>query len=518
MKKAKKFFALRQLKPSSRVLLVFFIIVFAAVGYKYLFMGQAATSRGVAYDKLGIYPCNGDGPTQVSCYNNMAAWLGRNTSPQIPYVVLMTDGASPDMMSGNGWGTMVQAGSFQTLNPKPTIVLSVPLAFGSDGCNYSNVHTKSCFGPVANGSYDSQYQQLMQYFINGGYQNNIIIRLGWEYDGDWMPWASMRDYEGFKSAYRHVHDVLKAKIPSLKFDLEGDPLPDNYPGIGGSLTTHWTNSYPGDQYVDILGLDVYAGTNYTWPSLQERLQTGLNYAKQHGKTVSFPEWGLKKPDDPTFIQNMHDWFNSLPSSGAGSLEYQSYFNQDTTDTEGANGALFLINPYSSQTVLPQSAAKFKELFGGSTFGTATAPPPTTSLSDLVVTDVSWTPGSPIDGNSVTFKATVKNQGAAATPAGTIIGVAFGVDGNRTVTWSDTNTSSLAPGASVTLTANSGPSGSAVWLTSTAGTYVLEARVDDPSEVDRITESDETNNRLATNLPVTAPASDTIAPSVPASIT
>ena len=65
--------------------------------------------------------------------------------------------------------------------------------------------------------------------------------------------------------------------------------------------------------------------------------------------------------------------------------------------------------------------------------TTTAPPVT--KSDLIVTAV--TPASTATGNHVVPSATVKNQGSVATPAGTILDVAFFVDG--TTVWSDTNT-------------------------------------------------------------------------------
>ena len=101
-----------------------------------------------------------------------------------------------------------------------------------------------------------------------------------------------------------------------------------------------------------------------------------------------------------------------------------------------------------------------------------------------------------DGTAVTFKAVVRNAGSAATPSGVIHGVGFRVDG-RTVTWSDTYVSSLAPGASVTLTANGGADGSATW-TAEAGLHTVEAYVDD---ADRIVESNEDNNRRSTTLAV-----------------
>jgi hypothetical protein len=115
---------------------------------------------------------------------------------------------------------------------------------------------------------------------------------------------------------------------------------------------------------------------------------------------------------------------------------------------------------------------------------------------LAVTNVSFSPANAAPGQAVTLSATVQNRGSSATPAGTIVGVRFDVDG-AIATWSDTNTSSLAPGASVTLTANSGPSGRSTW-SATAGSHTLQAWVDD---VNRIAEVDENNNKLQSQLSI-----------------
>lgn len=89
----------------------------------------------------------------------------------------------------------------------------------------------------------------------------------------------------------------------------------------------------------------------------------------------------------------------------------------------------------------------------------------------MVTDVAWSPATPAAGNGVRFSATIENQGATATPTGVIHGVAFKVNGTE-VTWSDTHTASLAPGESVTLSANGGGS-SGLW-TATSGTHTVLA--------------------------------------------
>ena len=122
---------------------------------------------------------------------------------------------------------------------------------------------------------------------------------------------------------------------------------------------------------------------------------------------------------------------------------------------------------------------------------------TAGTPDIIVSSITASPANPTAGQAVTFSAVVRNQGTAATPAGTILGILFSVDGTS-VSWSDTNTASLAAGASVTLTANGGPSG-ATW-SATAGTHTILANADD---VNRITESNESNNTLSTSLTVTA---------------
>jgi len=118
--------------------------------------------------------------------------------------------------------------------------------------------------------------------------------------------------------------------------------------------------------------------------------------------------------------------------------------------------------------------------------------------DLIVTSISWTPTTLSSGAHVIFSCVVKNQGSVATPAGTIVGAQFAVDGVTTpITWSDTNTASLAAGASVTLTANSGTGGNNFW-TAVSGSHTVQAWVDD---VNRIAESNENNNKTTATVSV-----------------
>lgn len=118
--------------------------------------------------------------------------------------------------------------------------------------------------------------------------------------------------------------------------------------------------------------------------------------------------------------------------------------------------------------------------------------------DLVVTDVTWSPASPYTGDAVRFSAVVQNRGAAPTPEGVVIGGVFRVD-DSVVSYTDTYKSSVAPGASVTVTANGGgSSGNGTWIAQ-EGTHTVGFLVDD---VNRIAESDESNNDLTLAQPLT----------------
>jgi hypothetical protein len=117
--------------------------------------------------------------------------------------------------------------------------------------------------------------------------------------------------------------------------------------------------------------------------------------------------------------------------------------------------------------------------------------------DLVVTAITYSPSVPTAGQNVTFSATIKNQGTDVTPAGTVVGVQFSVDGVAQ-TMSTNYSQSIPAGGTVTLTANTGTSGTATWPAST-GPHSIEAFVDYNNLISN--ELNEGNNKLTANLTI-----------------
>ena len=107
---------------------------------------------------------------------------------------------------------------------------------------------------------------------------------------------------------------------------------------------------------------------------------------------------------------------------------------------------------------------------------------TAQLPDVIVTALSYANG--------VFTSTVKNQGASPTPATTVIGVGFLVDG----VWQTCGVVNgpLAAGASVTVTSNCGS------YTVPKGTHTIAAYADD---INRFAESNEANNQFSQSITV-----------------
>jgi hypothetical protein len=118
------------------------------------------------------------------------------------------------------------------------------------------------------------------------------------------------------------------------------------------------------------------------------------------------------------------------------------------------------------------------------------------------------PGGIVAGESVTFGASLSNEGDKITPAGIEIGVVFRVDGKE-VAWAGNGGASLRPGASTTLYANAGGAdGHGSW-TATRGSHVLKATLTDAHH---FPEASAANHSESTRFVVSARSASAAAPS------
>lgn len=208
----------------------------------------------------------------------------------------------------------------------------------------------------AAGAYDAIFISTARALVQNGLAD-AVIRIGWEFNGDWMPWAAAHDPEGYKAYFRRIVGIMR-ETPGQKFRFEWCP---NH----GRKAMDPTDAYPGDDVVDIIGMDVYAetwGVDGSGP--EERFQYYLDqpfglkwhrdFALARGKAISYPEWGVgTRPDgrgvgdDAVFVAGMADWFEEVQPL------YQSYWDVQASD----------YNAQMSNGQFPEASAMFKRRFG-----------------------------------------------------------------------------------------------------------------------------------------------------------
>ena len=192
----------------------------------------------------------------------------------------------------------------------------------------------------AQGAYNDKWVQFGRNIKSKGLDDESIIRLGWEFNGDWFPWSA-HDPTAWVSCWRNIYTSAESAAPALGWDWTVNR------GMGQALSDA-TQAYPGDAYVDIIGVDSYdiwpAATSE--PAWQEHLNGtgGLNYwaefANAHGKRLSVPEWGVypgsaqaghNGGDNAFYINKMVDFFTAQ----GGRLAYECYFNESMAYYAGA---------------------------------------------------------------------------------------------------------------------------------------------------------------------------------------
>jgi fibronectin type 3 domain-containing protein len=233
---------------------------------------------------------------------------------------------------------------------------------------------------------------------------------------------------------------------------------------------------------DIAGIEIYGATASGPPAIPPA-PTGLTATAGSGQVLL--SWTA------SVGATSYNVYRSITSSGEGTTAIATGITATSyTDTGLANGTQYFykVAAVNSSGTSAQSAEVSATPSGGSGPG----------LPDLVVSSLTWSPANPNAGDHVVFTVVVTNQGTGPTPAGTVLGLGFDLDGSAAASvWEDTYTSSLAPGASVTLTATGGSAGVNYWI-AVAGSHSVTAWVDD---VNRIAESNENNNKLTQMIPV-----------------
>lgn len=227
-------------------------------------------------------------------------WLGREVTVGRTYLPGNTWSAlrGPDFIL-EPWS------AWRAAKPGRVLAINVPMVAPNEG-GLSDTEVSALLKAGATGAYDPTFRQLADRLVAVG-ASDSILSLGWEMNGWSYSSRCAPDPAAWKEYWRRIVTTMRS-VPGqhFRFDFTANRGADAIP---------WSDCYPGDDVVDIIGLDSYdqppSGTFAGYVSQPYGLQYHADFAAAHGKQLSFPEWGLfRNGDRAKYVRDMIEWIDS----------------------------------------------------------------------------------------------------------------------------------------------------------------------------------------------------------------
>ncbi|MFH8656817.1 glycoside hydrolase family 26 protein [Streptomyces afghaniensis] len=189
-------------------------------------------------------------------------------------------------------------------NKKPDrmLVLNVPMQERNEE-GVSDSEVRRLLRQGAAGEFDHHFRVLAERLVELKVPDTIVV-LGWEMNGTTYTHRCGPDPEAWKKYWNRIVTTMRS-VPGQKFRFDFTPS-------RGVDAVPWTKCYPGDDTVDIIGMDSYdqpAGMSFDQQVKEPYgLQHHVDFAKAHGKPISYPEWGLfRNGDNAEYMRRMLAW-------------------------------------------------------------------------------------------------------------------------------------------------------------------------------------------------------------------
>jgi hypothetical protein len=289
----------------------------------------------------GLPWLSGTNASDVARVDAWAAYRGRAND----VALILTDYTSWDGVTRPD----ARLDAFQ--NFRGDLVIGQPLWPSNSGGS-----TKAC----AAGDYDAHWRDFGATLVAHD-RARSIVRLAWQFNGDYVEWSAS-DPTTWTSCFQRVVSAIRANDPAARIDWSMNAHGTQAPAGGDAFDV-----YPGDAFVDIVGIDAYDMTPSSPDeaafmaqcSGQDGICTVADFARRHGKQLGVGQWavvtcngfGDRGGDNPFYIQRMHQVF----VENADIMGYETYYN----DPQPSEFCTSLLDP----TDAPLSSQRYRELWG-----------------------------------------------------------------------------------------------------------------------------------------------------------
>jgi beta-mannanase len=237
--------------------------------------------------------------------------------------------------------------------------------YGTPGHDYIDM------GQAATGAYNAAWLSWLKADAAAAPAPVTVVRIWQEINGNWMPWSinqtGTTSIDGTLAgspwpaatiirAFQNMAEQVRIAFPIARIEWNlnagGRWSRPNGPGDGTGF-----DLYPGDAYVDVIGLDAYE-KHLGWAKTVSGPGVNLNnlvaFATTHNKLVGISETAAHKGDGK-YLTSMTNYFDRLGTRAA----YISYYDQGSAN----NGDNII---YS--TTGPDSAPALRDALNASSFG------------------------------------------------------------------------------------------------------------------------------------------------------
>ncbi|MDH6551171.1 hypothetical protein M2161_003896 [Streptomyces sp. SAI-133] len=241
------------------------------------------------------------GPRGVARIAELSHWLG-GAELRVGHTYLPGDRWSN--IEGR-YGFLDVWADWRTRQADRLLVLNVPMMERNEE-NVSDSEVRSLLRRAAAGEYDRHFRALAERLVELKVPDTVLV-LGWEMNGTTYTHRCGPDPEAWKAYWKRVVTTMRA-VPGQKFRFDFAPS-------RGRDAVPWTQCYPGDDMVDIIGMDSYdqpSGLSFEQQVKEPYgLQAQVDFAKAHGKPISYPEWGLfRNGDNSAYMRGMLAWMDT----------------------------------------------------------------------------------------------------------------------------------------------------------------------------------------------------------------
>lgn len=202
-------------------------------------------------------------------------------------------------------------------------VRNIRTVLSQELCSYAHKDDYHTLDSILAGRWDGYFRRFARE-ARASHQP-IYYRFGYEMNGDWMVWGEQP--EKFTKAWRHAWKIFREeKASNVRWVFSANVIWDEK-----TVQKDILPYYPGDKYVDIVGLDGYNfgdnhSRNHKWKSFTDVFQVSLNGLKRNfpDKPLWITEIGCAEGQGKAeWIQDFFSHFNADPA-----LRVFVWFNED----------------------------------------------------------------------------------------------------------------------------------------------------------------------------------------------